>query len=148
MLSALSTIETDIINSTVLSYSEKSFPLAAVAIAKHSTLFHSQFFDVDGTSIVASSNQGKSQVIQKQSEQAGWKQVLEADAVGCAWGAVGGFIRGAVTGGLGGVLIGGPIGGIAGAANGAIIGSASGAAVGTIIGSGTKLVDLSRERES
>lgn len=151
MLAALSTIETNIINSTTLSYAEKSVPLAMVAIAKHSAFYHAQYFDVDGTSLVAPSTNGfhkKIQGIQNQSEQARWKKVLEADLVGASWGMIGGFIQGAIRGGIGGLLTGGPAGGLAGASAGALVGAGAGMVAGAVVGSGTKLVDVNRQREN
>lgn len=148
MLSALSAIETNIIASSALSYVEKSFPLAIVAIAKHSAFYHAQFFDLNGTGLDEPSSNRKNLNLQQISEKERWKKVLEADAEAAAWGALGGFIAGGIRGAIGGLLTGGPPGGLAGAAGGALVGAAAGGVGGAIVGSGQSLTKMEpRPRE-
>ncbi len=137
MLAALNAVELDVINSTIPEH-QKRLPLAVVAVAKHSAVYHADYLQLPPADLKQTSDDFLVDDPKKNKKR--FRQVVEADLVGAITGAVGGFFSGLVGGAIGGSLLGGPVGGIPGAASGALAASALGAVGGAVASSANAII--------
>lgn len=137
MLAALDAVELDVINSTIPEH-QKRLPLAVVAVAKHSAVYHADYLKLPPADVKQTPDDLLADDPKKNKKR--FRQVVEADLVGAITGAIGGFVSGLIGGAIGGSLVGGPVGGIPGAASGALAASALGAVGGAIASSANAII--------
>ena len=133
IIPTLSDIETSIISDS-LGWYDRSMPLLAIAIAKHSAAYWTDTNNVNKWNEIGQGFEKRATYEDEPKKKSKVRKVVVSDLKGAVWGAVSGWIGGAITGAIFGSSE-GPAGTVAGAAGGAIQGSLIGAPVGCIMSS-------------